>query len=95
MAVLDHTSYTTTATLPAALVKRVARAAAGVWKGWSNRRQFRRLAEMSDWELADIGLQRSDLHDAWSSRAALDPTAYLTRTTHRRVTLDDAARRIL
>lgn len=63
--------------LPAALLARAANAVAGAVRLFGNLSQFRRLREMSDHELADIGLERADLLDAWARRAEVDPTRYL------------------
>lgn len=44
---------------------------------WKNRREFYHLGEMSDTELADIGLTRSDLTVAVDLSFGTDPTAHL------------------
>lgn len=49
-----------------------------------NRRDFRILAEMSDIELADIGLTRSDLAYVAELPFTEDPTARLGRVVRRR-----------
>jgi len=61
---------------------------------WRNRGDFGRLRDMSDWELADIGLDRDDLRTAWARRAEVDPTHYLGMTARARGALEDAARRV-
>jgi uncharacterized protein YjiS (DUF1127 family) len=55
----------------------MARLAADLLRAWKNRRAFYRLGELSDAELADIGLTRSDLHVAIAAPFASDPTARL------------------
>lgn len=44
---------------------------------WMNRRELYRLGQMSDRELSDIGLTRSDLFIARNVPASVDPTARL------------------
>src|SRR5690606_12614286 len=63
--------------LPVAMFARAVNALATTLRAIVNRRQYLRLHEMSDHELSDIGLQRSDLHDAWARRLDLEPTRYL------------------
>ena len=46
-------------------------------RAWANRRELYRLGEMSDRELHDIGLTRSDLFVARNVPATIDPTARL------------------
>jgi uncharacterized protein YjiS (DUF1127 family) len=54
-----------------------------------NRREIYRLGAMTDIELADIGLTRSDLHVAVRSPLGIDPTARLGSIVSAR---EDAAR---
>ena len=49
----------------------------GIFRAWKNRRAFHRLGELSDAELADIGLTRADLHVAVDTPLGSDPTARL------------------
>lgn len=77
-----------------AAARRVSGVAAAFYRDWNNRRQFRRLKEMSDWELADIGLTRDDLRAAWNRRPDVDPTAHLAMLKNRRDALEDAAGRV-
>ncbi len=63
--------------LPVALFSRAVNAVAATLRSLANLREFRRLHEMSDHELADIGLERRDLIDAWDRRVDTDPTRYL------------------
>ena len=56
---------------------RVIRVAADLYRAWKNRRAFYRLGELSDAELADIGLTRTDLHVAVAAPFASDPTVRL------------------
>jgi uncharacterized protein YjiS (DUF1127 family) len=67
---------------------------AGVFRAWKNRRIFYRLGEMTDAELADIGLTRADLHVAIDGPLGIDPTARLRAIAEERVeTIEDAARK--
>ncbi len=77
-----------------AAARRVSGIAAAFYRDWNNRRQFRRLQEMSDWELADIGITRGDLRSAWNRRPDVDPTAHLAALRSQRNMLEDAARRV-
>lgn len=52
---------------------------------FDNRRYMGRLAEMSDHQLADIGLERSDVHQAARVSLASDPTRMLTEMRARRI----------
>jgi uncharacterized protein YjiS (DUF1127 family) len=72
---------------------------AALWnfaRSMRNRREIYRLGEMSDVELADIGLRRTDLHVALRSPFGIDPTASLKATAATRAMLADeeAARRV-
>ena len=46
-------------------------------RAWKNRREFYHLGEMSDAELADIGLTRSDLTVVVDLPFGSDPTVHL------------------
>ncbi len=50
-----------------------------LFQAFKNRREMYQLGEMSDIELADIGLRRSDLFVALDSPATVDPTIRLSR----------------
>lgn len=56
---------------------RAASAVASFLRAWKNRREFYRLGEMSDTELADIGLTRADLSVAVDLPFGEDPTAHV------------------
>ncbi|MFZ1772702.1 MAG: DUF1127 domain-containing protein [Rhizobiaceae bacterium] len=70
-------------TLVAAVAKTV--------RAWKNRQQIYRLGEMSDQELSDIGLTRSDLYLASEVSLFEDPTARL-RCTNSMRSRESAAR---
>ncbi len=60
-----------------AAARQVARALVAAWTALVNRRQVRRLSELDDYLLADIGLSRADVEDAASLPIYEDPTARL------------------
>jgi uncharacterized protein YjiS (DUF1127 family) len=61
--------------MAATLLQAVGRAVVAV----KNRRELARMADLDDRLLADIGLTRSDLHDAHSAPFIQDPTSVLKR----------------
>jgi uncharacterized protein YjiS (DUF1127 family) len=78
MATMVHARETVHGTRPAvAPVVRIANAVSNFLRAWKNRREFYRLGEMSDTELADIGLTRTDLSVAIDLPFGRDPTAHL------------------
>lgn len=80
---------------PASFHVRAARAVAQAWKAWRNRREFYRLGEMSDAELADIGLTRTDLSVVVGLPFGADPTAHLGAIAHSRIrSIEDGAREV-
>lgn len=52
------------------------------WTLWRNRRQVRRLDELDDHLLFDIGLTRADLREACMTPLHLDPTLRLALMVH-------------
>lgn len=65
------------------------------YRAWRNRRDFYRLGEMSDMELADIGLTRADLHVAIDLPFGSDPTVKLRAITDGRLrSVEDLARSV-
>jgi uncharacterized protein YjiS (DUF1127 family) len=95
MTTLDRFSEPVSAASRSALPARLVNTVAALYRAWKNRREVYRLGELSDFELADIGLTRSDLHIAISSPFGTDPTALLrSRAQARTLGLEDAARRI-
>lgn len=50
-----------------------------ILRAWYNRRTVRQLLDMDDRQLSDIGLYRSDVHDALSVGMSEDPSMELTR----------------
>ena len=61
----------------AAFAQQAVAAVAKAWAIWRNRRDFGRLGEMNDLELADIGLTRADLALVSELPFSEDPTARL------------------
>ena len=86
MSSYDYAASSGRVACPAAAM-RVARAVAGLYRAWQNRRAFYRLGELSDVELADIGLTRSDLHVAVDAPFGSDPTVRLRAITEKRFDL--------
>lgn len=70
---------------------RAVNAFSGFFRTWKNRREFMHLGQMTDAELADIGLRRADLHAAVGLPFGADPTARLNAIVHGRY--QDAAAR--
>ena len=76
-----------------ALAARASKVVARLWRAFRNRRAFQRLGEMSDAELADIGLTRADLRIAADPRFGDDPTARLGAVAQERIRLTEALAR--
>lgn len=93
MTALDHFSSTPRFATRPNLAVRVVTILADGYKAFRNRRAFYRLGELSDAELADIGLTRSDLHVAVGHPMANDPTAALSAIVRRRSEAEEAAAR--
>ena len=64
MTTLDRTFLDTTGAARPAAALRLARKVVDTLRAWRNRRQIYRLAEMSEWELADIGEFQATLRSA-------------------------------
>ncbi len=80
---------------PARPVVRVVNALRAIVTAWKNRRDFYRLGEMSDTELADIGLRRSDLNVVVDLPFGRDPTIYLGSIAEaRRREIEASARQV-
>ena len=77
-----------------ALARQVLRGLAALWRTLRNREEMRKLSDLSDWELADIGLTRDDLMAAYEMPFTTDPTRMLDRRARERAALEAAARRI-
>lgn len=102
MTALDTRTTLTPAAARPALGLRVVNAGLAVanqiakhYRSWRNRREIYRLGEMSDAQLADIGLVRGDLHVVWQTPIGIDPTEQLGRMSEARIRAYEAlARRI-
>lgn len=102
MTALDTRTTLSPAIVRPALGLRVANAVvavasqfARIFRAWRNRREIYRLGEMSDAQLADIGLTRSDLHVVWQAPLTVDPTEQLGQLSEARIRAYEAlARRI-
>jgi len=92
MTTLEHSTSLHAATRHAWAVRAV-NVVSSFYRSWKNRREFMRLGEMSDTELADIGLRRTDLHAAVGLPFGIDPTARLNDIVHAR-SEEDAARSV-
>lgn len=77
MATLDHCAETTHSAARPVNAMRLVTFLANFIQAWKNRRAFYRLGEMTDTELADIGLTRADLHVAVDLPFTGDPTVRL------------------
>ena len=95
MTTIDFATETSRITSRPAVATRVANALLNAFQAWKNRRAFYRLGEMSDAELADIGLTRADLHVAIDVPFGRDPTVILRQIASDRVeTIEDLARQV-
>lgn len=77
MTTLDRTFIPTTDASRQSIAVRLVRNTVDLLRTWRNRREIYRLSEMTEWELADIGLTRADLSVVWDSPFTVDPTARL------------------
>jgi uncharacterized protein YjiS (DUF1127 family) len=93
MPALDHISSTPRFATRPNLVARALQALSSIYRAFRNRREFYRLGELSDAELADIGLTRADLHVAVGNPFAVDPTVSLGAIVRRRIEDEVAAAR--
>lgn len=83
MTTLDHATDALHAASRPALPARIVVAVSNFVRVLKNRRAFYHLGEMSDHELADIGLTRADLHVAVD--LGTDPTANLGAVANVRI----------
>ena len=87
------TSASRSASRPA-VATRLANTVANFYRVWKNRHAFDHLDEMTDAQLADIGLTRGDLRIAANAPFGSDPTAMLRSLSDRRAgTVRIAARK--
>jgi len=88
MTTLDRTTFPMTGISRPAIAVRVWNAVADALKAWKNRREIYHLGEMSNSELADIGLTRADLFVAWRAPFGDDPTRHLGAIADARAALE-------
>jgi uncharacterized protein YjiS (DUF1127 family) len=93
MTAFDHFSGASRFAARSNAVARLVQVASNLFKALKNRREFYRLGDMSDAELADIGLTRADLHVAHGHPIGTDPTAALGVIARRRAEDEQAAAR--
>ena len=93
MATFDHATETMQVASRPVFAARVVNAAANFFRAWKNRRAFYHLGEMSDAELADIGLTRSDLTVAIETPFGADPTARLGALAEARISRSEVMAR--
>ncbi len=77
----------------AAVIGNAAKVAGTIWRAVEHRRALAQVAGLDDHMLRDIGLTRSDIHDAASVPLTQDPTRMLVlRATERRAAIRLALR---
>jgi uncharacterized protein YjiS (DUF1127 family) len=84
MTALEHVLSSSRFAARPSLVVRTLRAVSNIYRAFRNRREFYRLGEFSDAQLADIGLTRADLYVAVGSGFGVDPTVSLGAIVRRR-----------
>ncbi|PSM18732.1 MULTISPECIES: DUF1127 domain-containing protein [Nitratireductor] len=90
---MSFASATTRPRVVAAALNRFAGWVGRQFRAWKNRREIYRLGEMTDAQLADIGLVRGDLHVAYQVSGGVDPTSVLgTMAQARRREIERGAR---
>lgn len=95
MTAFDHTSGSSRFATRPNTVARLVQVAFDLFKAFKNRREFYRLGELSDAELADIGLTRADLHVAYGRPLGTDPTSALNVIVQRRAEDGEAVARLV
>ncbi|WP_309083365.1 DUF1127 domain-containing protein [Chelativorans sp.] len=88
----ERTAFPITAARPG-FVLRLVRTASQIWRLWSNRRALRRLNDLTDWELVDIGLTREDIALAYDGPILDDPTRRLEQIVRVRKRNEGGSRR--
>ena len=95
MTALDHRTHAIDAEVrTVAAVTRVTNGLRSFFRAVLNRREVNRLADMSDYQLADIGLKRSDLLVVMHSPLGTDPTTKLSDVARERYAVEFGARRV-
>lgn len=95
MTALDHTTHATAAqTRTIAIAARVVNGVRVLFRTLKNRNEANRLSYLSDHELVDIGLTRTDLVVAMRSSLIVDPTRRLADFARERHDVEEGARRV-
>ena len=95
MATTAHAHQTMQIAARPTVLARAVNAVSNFLRAWKNRREFYRLGEMSDAELSDIGLTRSDLTVVVDLPFGSDPTTHLGSLAQARLSgIEDMARRV-
>lgn len=96
MATFEHAPQTMQLAARPAFAVRVVNTISNTYRAWKNRREFYRLGEMTDAELADIGLTRADLHVVVDLSFGTDPTRRLGSIARARAeaSVEELARRV-
>lgn len=76
MTTIEHSDFTTPAARPAPVMRAV-NLLLKAFRAYRNRRAIYHLGDLTDTELADIGLRRTDLHVAYRAPFGVDPTERL------------------
>jgi len=96
MTTLDHGTHDTLRFAPRqAIATRLVATVANAWRAWKNRHAFYALGEMSDVELADIGLTRADLSVVQTLSLGEDPTSHLGSIASARLRSAESAARMV
>ncbi|MDZ5700073.1 MULTISPECIES: DUF1127 domain-containing protein [Phyllobacteriaceae] len=90
---VQQTVAQTAATGRVGLAVRLVRLAGETWRLMKNRHAMRRLDELTDWELRDIGLTREDVARAQEGPILDDPIRRLMRVRQDRERAESAMRR--
>jgi uncharacterized protein YjiS (DUF1127 family) len=95
MTALDHPTHAISAEpRTVAAVARLMEAMRVLFRSLKNRRQVNYLSQLSDYELADIGLMRTDLEVVMGAPMTVDPTARLSQYARERYVVERGARRV-
>ncbi len=94
MTAIDPLSTGSIAPRATANLVRVVAVMRALYRAWRSRRDIARLAELSDHQLADIGLTRDDIRVARRAPLATDPTTGLAALIKERGRTQEAARRV-
>ncbi|MEI5681398.1 MULTISPECIES: DUF1127 domain-containing protein [unclassified Mesorhizobium] len=95
MTTIDYAAKTMQTAARPVLTVRIVNWLSNTYRALKNRREFYRMGEMTDHELADIGLTRADLHVVVDLPFGVDPTARLgSMVSARSDVIEDMARRV-